>query len=307
MPKVPQFIEKYFTLWIVLFSIAGLIYPSIFKEMIHYIPLFLGIIMFGMGTTLQLSDFITVFKYPRAFIIGIVAQYAIMPAVAFILCLIFNLPSVLAIGVILVGTCPGGTASNVITYLARGNVPLSVAMTTASTVISPFMTPLLTYIYAGRWIHVDVLSMFISILQIIVLPIALGLGMRLVLKEKINYIIKTLPSLSILAIALIIAVIIAANSDKLPTVGLLTIFVVVIHNSSGLLLGYWTAILLRLNKKAARTISIEVGMQNSGLAVSLAIMHFGALSAIAGAIFSVWQNLSGSILASWWRKKDFNL
>lgn len=299
-----SFIEKYFTLWIVLFSIAGLIYPSIFKELIHYIPLFLSIIMFGMGTTLQPSDFVTVFKHPQAFIIGIVAQYAIMPAVAFILCLFFNLPSVLAIGVILVGTCPGGTASNVITYLAKGNVPLSVAMTTTSTLISPFMTPLLTYIYAGRWVHVDVLSMFISILQIIVLPIALGLGMRFMLKEKINYVIKILPSVSVLAIAFIIAVIISANSDKLSTVGLLTVFVVIIHNSAGLFLGYRTATLFRFDRKAARTISIEVGMQNSGLAVSLAIMHFGTLSAIAGAIFSVWQNLSGSILASWWRKRE---
>ncbi len=303
MIKVTHLIEKYFTVWIVLFSIAGFLYPPVFKGLIQHIPLLLGVIMFGMGTTLHPSDFVLVFKYPQGLIIGISAQYIVMPLVAYILCIIFNLPSMLAIGVILVGTCPGGTASNVITYLSNGNVPLSVAMTTASTLLSPIITPLLTYFYAGRWVHVNVLSMFFSIMQVIVLPVALGIIVRLVFKERIKTFIHILPSISVLAIAVIIAGIISANAEKLFTVGLLTILVVMMHNGAGLLLGYLIAMLLRFDKKAKRTIAIEVGMQNSGLAVSLAIVHFGALSAIAGAIFSLWQNISGSLLAAWWRKR----
>lgn len=303
MIKIIHVIEKYFTVWIVLFAIAGFLYPPIFKGLIKHIPLLLGIIMFGMGTTLQPSDFVIVFKYPQALITGIFAQYLIMPLFAYILCIIFNLQPILAIGVILVGTCPGGTASNVITYLSKGNVPLSVAMTTASTLLSPLMTPLLTYFYAGRWVHVNVLSMFFSIMQVIVLPVASGLIVRVVFKERIKTFIHILPSISVLAIAVIIAGIIAANAEKLFTVGLLIILVVIMHNGAGYFLGYLIAILLRFDKKASRTISIEVGMQNSGLAISLAIVHFGAASAIAGAIFSLWQNLSGSMLAAWWRKR----
>lgn len=303
MPKLTHIIEKYFLVWVVLFSLCGYHFPDVFKALVEYIPVFLGIIMFGMGITLKPSDFVVVIQYPQALITGVVAQFVIMPLAAWLLCLLFNLPPLLAIGVILVGTCPGGTASNVITYLSKGDVALSVAMTTTSTLLSPALTPLLTYLYAGSWIPVPVFSMLISIFQIIIVPVGLGVGVRILLKEKIERVIAILPSVSVLAIVTIIAGITAANAHALRTVGVLTVIVVMLHNVAGLTLGYAAGLLCKCDERIRRTIAIEVGMQNSGLAVSLAIMHFEAVAALPGAMFSIWHNISGSIAAWWWRKR----
>ncbi|GAB4113468.1 MAG: bile acid:sodium symporter family protein [Spirochaetota bacterium] len=303
MLKFTHIIEKYFLVWVVLLSMCGYHFPSAFKPLVHYIPLFLGIIMFGMGITLQPADFVVVVKFPLALVTGVVAQFVIMPLVALCLCMLFNLPPLLAIGVILVGTCPGGTASNVITYLSKGNVALSVAMTTVSTLLSPALTPLLTYLLAGRWVPVPVLSMFVSIFQVIIVPVALGIVVRLLLQKYIDRVLTVLPSVSVVAIVTIIAGITAANAHALHSVGLITVIVVMLHNVAGLALGYAAAALMRFDSKVRRTIAIEVGMQNSGLAVSLAIMHFEALAALPGAIFSIWHNISGSIAAWWWRKR----
>lgn len=303
MSKLTQIIEDYFLVWVVLFSLGGYYYPFVFKPLVHYIPVFLGIIMFGMGITLQPSDFVVVVKYPLALVTGVVAQFAIMPLVAWILCMLFNLPALLAIGVILVGTCPGGTASNVITYLSKGNVALSVAMTTTSTLLSPLLTPLLTYYFAGRWVQVQVVSMFISIVQVIIVPVGLGILVRLFLKQYIDRVVVMLPSVSVVAIVTIIAGITAANAHALHTVGLLAVCVVMLHNVAGLTLGYAAASLCGFDHSVRRTIAIEVGMQNSGLAVSLAIGHFEALAALPGAIFSIWHNISGSIVAWWWARR----
>lgn len=303
MPKLTNIIEKYFLVWVVLFSLCGYYFPDVFKALVEYIPVFLGIIMFGMGITLKPSDFVVVLKYPQALITGVVAQFVIMPLAAWLLCLLFNLPPLLAIGVILVGTCPGGTASNVITYLSKGDVALSVAMTTISTLFSPALTPMLTYVYAGRWVPVPVLAMLISIFQIIILPVGLGIVVRILLKKYIDRVLPVLPSVSVMAIVTIIAGITAANAHSLHTVGLLTVIVVMLHNVAGLTLGYGAGLLFKFDEKIRRTIAIEVGMQNSGLAVSLAIMHFEALAALPGAIFSIWHNISGSIAAWWWRRR----
>jgi BASS family bile acid:Na+ symporter len=281
MSTITRIIEKYFLVWVVLFSLCGYHFPSIFRPLVGYIPVFLGIIMFGMGITLQPADFLVVVKFPLALIAGVVAQFVIMPLVAWALCMFFNLPPLLAVGIMLVGTCPGGTASNVITYLSKGDVALSVAMTTASTLLSPALTPLLTYLYAGRWVSVPVASMFVSIVQVIIIPVGLGIMVRLLLQKYIDRVLTLLPSVSVMAIVTIIA-------------GM--------HNVGGLALGYAASALLGFDQKVRRTIAIEVGMQNSGLAVSLAIVHFEAIAALPGAIFSIWHNISGSLVAWWWRR-----
>lgn len=302
MSTVTRIIEKYFLVWVVLFSLCGYHFPSTFKPLVNYIPVFLGIIMFGMGITLQPADFIVVVKFPLALVAGVLAQFVIMPLVAWALCMCFNLPPLLAVGIILVGTCPGGTASNVITYLSKGDVALSVAMTTASTLLSPALTPLLTYLYAGRWVSVPVISMFLSIVQVIIVPVGLGIIVRLLLQKYIDRVLTLLPSVSVMAIVTIIAGITAANNQALHSVGLITVLVVMLHNVAGLTLGYGASTLLGFDQKVRRTIAIEVGMQNSGLAVSLAIVHFEAIAALPGAIFSIWHNISGSLAAWWWRR-----
>jgi len=260
--------------------------------------------MLGMGMTLTGSDFKRVLVKPFDVAVVLLAQYGIMPLAGYFLAKIFGLTPLLAAGVVLVGSCPGGTASNVITYLAKGDLALSVTMTSVSTILSPLFTPLLTFFYAGQWIDVPVLRLFISTVQIILLPIALGLGIRGLFKEKLNTAIEFLPMLSTLAIIFIVGVIVAANSEGIAKVGPRTGLVVIIHNIIGLTLGYLLARLVGMNVYKARAVSIEVGMQNSGLGVALARAHFGALAALPAAMFSVWHNILGSLLAWWWRRSD---
>jgi BASS family bile acid:Na+ symporter len=295
-------ITNYFTFWIILFSVVAYIYPSYFADLRNLIVPTLGIIMFGMGVTLTTSDFRRVFLRPGDVCIGVVTQYTVMPFIGFVLAKIFGLDPLLAAGVVLVGSCPGGTSSNVITYLARGDVAFSVTMTSVSTLLSPIMLPFLMYVYAGEWINVPVVKLFISTVQIILLPVGLGLLLRMIIREKIKYILPVLPSVSSSAIIFIVAVIVAANSASIASVGLLIAVIAIIHNILGFSIGYRVARLFGMEVNRARAVSIEIGMQNSGLAVALANNYFGALAALPGAIFSVWMNISGSALAWWWRR-----
>lgn len=295
-------ITNYFTFWIILFSVVAYIYPSYFADLRNLIVPTLGIIMFGMGVTLTTSDFRRVFLRPGDVCIGVVTQYTVMPFIGFVLAKIFGLDPLLAAGVVLVGSCPGGTSSNVITYLARGDVAFSVTMTSVSTLLSPIMLPFLMYVYAGEWINVPVVKLFISTVQIILLPVGLGLLLRMIIREKIKYILPVLPSVSASAIIFIVAVIVAANSASIASVGLLIAVIAIIHNILGFSIGYRVARLFGMDVNRARAVSIEIGMQNSGLAVALANNYFGALAALPGAIFSVWMNISGSALAWWWRR-----
>jgi len=258
--------------------------------------------MFGMGATLTIDDFKRVFLRPKDVGIGVVTQYAVMPFLGFILAKLFGLDPLLAAGVVLVGSCPGGTSSNVMTYLARGDVAFSVTMTSVSTILSPIMLPSLMYIYAGQWINVPVIKLFISTVQIILLPVGLGLVFRMLIKDKIKYILPVLPSVSAGEIIFIVGVIVAANADSIAAVGLTVAAISVIHNALGFSIGYWVARFFGMDVLRARAVSIEIGMQNSGLAVALANTYFGALAALPGAIFSVWMNISGSALAWWWRR-----
>ena len=264
----------------------------------------LGVVMFGMGLTLSLKDFKVVFSHPRDVLTGCLAQFTIMPLLAYALARLFRLDEALALGVVLVGCCPGGTASNVITYLAKGDLALSVGMTGVSTLLAPLLTPLLTWALAGKSVDVDVASMFLSILWVVIVPIVAGLLVKRLWPRFTEQATDYLPAFSSLAIAFIVAVIIAANAEKLLTGGLVIVLVVMLHNVCGLGLGYVIGQLLGLASPKKKAISIEVGMQNSGLASSLATIHFAAypLATVPGALFSVWHNLSGAAVAWIYRK-----
>ena len=260
----------------------------------------LGVVMLGVGLTLKLSDFKVVFSNPKAVIAGILAQFIIMPGLAFFLCIVFQLPAELSVGVILVGACPGGASSNVITYLAKGDVALSVGMTCCTTLLSPIVTPALVMLLAGEAIEVSYLSMFLSIVQVVLVPIALGFLANFFLPKFSAACVKVLPLVSVVAISLIIMSVVSATASELLEVGFLIFAVVALHNVLGYVLGYVAAHALGLTRQQARTISIEVGMQNSGLATSLATVHFvnSPLTAVPGAIFSIWHNISGAIYAN---------
>jgi len=267
------------------------------------VPL-IQIIMFGMGTTLSVADFSRVLAMPWAVFVGILCQYAIMPFVGWTLTVLFGFEPMISAGMILVGSAPGGVASNVINYLAGANVPLSVTMTAISTLLSPFLTPLMMKLLAGRYVPVSVEAMMWDILKMIVLPIVAGLVVNRLLRGHRRWLDRLLPLLSMGGICLIIAVITSMSRDKLLAVGPLLVLAVAIHNGLGYFLGYWGARFLRLNETDCRTVAIEVGMQNGGMASGLAISVLNSSDAgLAPAIFGPWQNASGSVLASFWRRR----
>ena len=294
-----QLISKYLMILIIGFSCIAYIVPSLFSWAIAYTPFLLGIAMFGMGLTIKFEDLCTVLRHPKDICIGVLAQYTIMPILAWGICHIFTLSPDIAIGVILVGCCPGGTASNVITYIAKGDVPLSVGMTITSTLIAPIVTPLLILYLGGTWINVALLPMIITMVKVIIVPILLGAIIQYVFKSRINTLTGVSPIVSMIAIILLIAAIIAINRDKLLISGLETLLVVGIHNILGMLLGLGVGYILKLRYDKTTALAIEVGMQSSGLAVTLAATNFALnpLATLVGAIFSIWHNISGVIFA----------
>lgn len=303
--KINKFAGDYFAIIVIVVAGIGLFRPNTFTWVLPSIAILLGLIMFGMGMTLKASDFKLLVLRPKDLLFGVAAQYTIMPLLAFGIATVFNLPPELAVGVILVGTCPGGTASNVMTYLAKGDVALSVGMTSVSTLLAPILTPAITLLLAGKWIPISAGAMFISIVKIVLIPIILGVIVNKVLGEKSEKLTSILPLISVTSIVLIVGGVVGVNSEKILSTGLILFAVVMLHNCLGLLIGYTIGRLLKTNEDKCRAISIEVGMQNSGLAVSLAMTHFSPVAAIPGAIFSVWHNISGPILATYWSKKRF--
>ena len=298
-------IGKYFGIIAILFLILGFTMPENFKWVlskvggISVLTFLLGIVMFGMGTTLSVKDFVLVFKRPRAVFLGAVAQFFIMPCRAFSLATIFQLDPALTAGVILVGTCPGGTSSNVITFMSKGDVALSVTMTSVSTVLSPILTPAITYLLIGTKIAFDPVGMFLSIVQIVIVPICLGVAVKTFLPKLAAAATDYTPAISSIAISLIIAGVIGASKNAIVANFGIILLVVILHNCLGYALGFAVARLTGLSWKKAVALSIEVGMQNSGLAVGLAKAHFAAMPAatVPGAIFSAWHNISGAMLA----------
>ncbi len=299
--KLSRVFSKYMALIVIVMALISLFFPNAVSFIkTSYINTLLGIVMFGMGLTLKPNDFRILFSHPKDVLIGTVAQFLIMPLLAFLLTKAFNLSPELAVGVILVGTCPGGTSSNVMTYLAKGDVPLSVGITSASTILAPVMTPLLTYAYAGKTVDVNMLSMFLSIIQVVLLPIAIGFAVNRFFSKFAEKAIDVLPLVSTLAIVAIVGAVVSANAARLMGCGLLILVIVVLHNLLGYALGYAAAKLMKMNMAKRKAVAIEVGMQNSGLATSLATVHFAQypLATIPGAVFSVWHNVSGAILAN---------
>lgn len=264
----------------------------------------LGVIMFGMGLTLSPQDFKVVLSRPKDIFIGCLTQFTVMPLLALGLTLAFSLPKELAIGVILVGCCPGGTASNVITYLAKGDLALSVGMTAASTILAPLMTPFLVWLLAGTMVDVDTVGMLMSIVYVVIAPIVCGLLCQRFLPAMTKRVTPYLPALSSVAIMVVVVIVVSHNAERLLTAGLLIVSIVMIHNLLGLAIGYTVGRLLHLQKPKCVALSIEVGMQNSGLASSLAVLHFAAypLATIPGAVFSVWHNISGALMARFYSK-----
>lgn len=300
--KFSQLIQKTFALWVVLFSALAMWLPEAFIWLKAYIPWMLGIIMFGMGMTMSASDFKSVLQSPKAVGVGVAAQFIVMPVLAFLLCKLFALPPEIAVGVILVGCCPGGTASNVITFMAKGNTALSVACTSVSTLLAPILTPAIFYVLASQWVDINALTMLLSVLQVVLIPILLGLVVRSMFQKQVEASIQLMPLVSVVAIVAIVAAIIGGSKAQILESGLLILAVVALHNGLGYLLGFWAAKLIKLPYADCKAISIEVGMQNSGLGVALAATHFAAspITAVPSAIFSLWHNISGSILASYW-------
>lgn len=293
-------VARYMAVIVLIVCTLSLFYPPSFNwikpKSINYL---LGFVMFGMGLTLNPADFKIVFTRPKDICIGCLAQFSIMPLLAFALAKMFNLPSELTIGMVLVGCCPGGTASNVITYLAKGDLALSVGMTCVSTVLAPLMTPLLTWLLVGTTVDVDVLNMFWSIVKVIILPIGIGFIFKHYFARFTENATACLPAFSSIVIALIVGSVVSANSAQLLNAGLVVLLVVILHNICGFALGYALARMLKMNREKCTAVSIEVGMQNSGLACTLAQTHFSAMpfASVPGAIFSVWHNIAGALLA----------
>ena len=300
MKRISEVIGKYMA-WIVLIIAAlALFAPGtclwIQTGWINYL---LMIVMFGMGLTMKLSDFAVVFARPRDVIIGCLAQFIVMPLLAFGLGKAFGLSNELLVGVILVGTCPGGTSSNVITYLSKGDTALSVGMTSINTLLAPFLTPALTYLYLRTTVSVDVKSMFVSIIQVVIIPIGLGLMINKLFGKYTQKISDVLPTVSVTAICLIVAAVVSHNSEKILSTGLVIFAVVILHNLLGYLCGYLIGVFFKMDLPRKKAVAIEIGMQNSGLATTLAGTAFPnlAMATVPGAIFSVWHNISGAILA----------
>lgn len=303
--RISRFVGKTFSFWAALCAAAAFFEPALFEWVKPYITWLLGIIMFGMGLTLTPSDFKIIARHPRAVLIGAAAQFIIMPLTAYALVKLLNLPNEVAVGVILVGCCPGGTASNVMTYLARGNVALSVAVTSVSTLLAPLLTPAIFLMLAGEMLDIDAKGIFVSIVQMVLLPIALGVVAHTVFRRQTERAAAALPLVSVVAIVLIIGAVVGASRGKIIESGLLIFGVVVLHNGIGYLLGFFAAKICKLPYDAQKTLAIEVGMQNSGLGATLAAVHFAAAPVVAvpSALFSVWHNISGSLLASYWAAK----
>ncbi|MFC4022472.1 bile acid:sodium symporter family protein [Oceanobacillus longus] len=304
--KVSKFAQSTFAVWVIIFAVLSFLVPEGFMWIAPHISLLLSIIMFGMGLTLSLNDFKGIVKAPKSVLIGVAAQYTIMPLLAFGLAKLFQLPAEVAVGVILVGCCPGGTASNVMTFMAKGNTALSVTITSVSTLLAPILTPALTLLLASQWLPVSFGDMFMSIVQVVLLPIGLGVIARLLFSKQVDKSVAALPLVSVVGIVAVAAAVVATNKEAIITTGLLIFGVVVLHNILGLLIGFSLAKIFKLKFDEQKAVSIEVGMQNSGLGAALAMAHFAPIAAVPSAIFSVWHNISGPLLATWWGKRSVN-
>lgn len=298
-----------FTFWVFAAVAWSMYFPDMITDVRGYntegliVPL-IQLIMFGMGTSMSFSDFAGVAKMPKGVFIGLLCQFTIMPTLGISLALIFGFPAEIAAGIVLIGSSPSGVASNVMVFLAKGNLALSITLTAVGTLMAPIMTPFLMQTFAGQFVPIDFLAMMWSIINMIIIPIAAGLAFNYIFRGKVKWLHKAMPVVSMAGIVIIIAVITAAGRDHLMTIGLLLVLVAIIHNLSGYFLGYWGCRLFRMNKQDSRTIAFEVGMQNGGMASGIAVeLGRAATMGLAPAVFGPWMNVSGSALANYWRDK----
>jgi BASS family bile acid:Na+ symporter len=296
-------ITALFPLWALLGALLAWFAPAPFTACRQAILPLLGIVMFGMGAGLRVENFLAVLRRPAPVFLGLGLQFLMMPLAGWLLALLAGLSPQLAAGMILVGCSPGGTASNVICYLARGDVALSITLTACSTLLAIVATPLLMLLYAGETVNVPVLDMLLTIFWIIFLPVTLGTGLNHLFHGSMAVVRHVFPLVSVSAIVFIIAIIVALNRQQLADVAAVLFALVVLHNLAGLAGGYWVSRWLGQDARICRTLAIEVGMQNSGLAVALAVKYFSAAAALPGALFSVWHNLSGATLAGHWNRR----
>lgn len=298
-----QAIIRYFPLLAIFAATVGAFLPQLLTPLSNFIVPLLTLIMFSMGLTLSFSNFKSVLQQPLKIILGTSLQFILMPLAAFLISHLFALERELMIGMVLVGCCPGGTASNVICYLANGELALSISLTMVSTLMSVIATPLLTLLYLGQAIEVPIAGMISSIFQMVIVPVFVGLILNTYFSKNLVKLTPVLPVISVVSIVLIIGIVVALNSDNLVVISGLVIIAVILHNAIGICMAYAISKQFKYDEKTCRTIAIEVGMQNSGLGVALASQFYSSLAALPGAVFSLWHNLSGSLLAGYWSKK----
>ncbi|MQA07226.1 MAG: bile acid:sodium symporter family protein [Pseudonocardiaceae bacterium] len=300
--RLAVLVGRWFAVLVLLGGVVGLLAPEPLAALTDYVPVLLGVIMFGMGLTLRAVDFALVARRPLVVLLGLLAQFLIMPLAAWGIGKVLALAPILLVGMVLVGSAPGGTASNVIVYLARGDLALSVTLTSVSTLLSPLLTPLLVLWLAASELPVGFWDLFVSILQVVLVPIVAGVLVRALARRFVERVLPYLPLVSVTGIVVVVAAIVGANADAVLTSGALLVVAVIAHNGVGLVLGYLAGRVAGLDETARRAISIEVGMQNSGLSASLATAHFVPLAALPAALFSVWHNISGASLATYWAR-----
>lgn len=303
LDKLIKFVNKYLAVWVILISIAAYFKPAIFSGYSSWLTNSLILFMFGVGVNVTLGDFKLVFKRPKDVLYGIVIRYLVMPLVAFGLSKLMNLPPYLAAGLILVGCCPSGIASNVLTFLGKGDTALSLTVSSFNTILSPLLTPAMFLLLAGSFIPINASSMILDILKIVIFPISTCLVLRAVVPTFIDRLARFGPPVCIFCIIFIVAVSVALNADKLLSVGMIVFLAVILHNAVGLGLGYGISKAVGMPEPKARAITFEVGMENSGLGLALAIAHIHPLASLPAAIFSVWHQISGASLATYWRNR----
>lgn len=304
LEKLASFISRYFTLWVILFSAVAFIQPEPFKPIGKNIPYLLGLIMLGMGLTMSLDDFKMVFTRPKDVFYGVALRYMIMPLIGFGVAKLLGLPPALAAGVVLVGACPSGTASNVMAFISKGDTALSVTVSSINTILAPLLTPYMFLLLAGTFIPIKAEALLYDILKIVLLPVAAGITIRTLASSTVEKFTKVVPVISIVSIIAILSSVVALTAAKLATVAGIVLAAVLMHNTLGLLLGYTSAHAVGMSEKKARAITFEIGMENSGLAVALAIAHLDPMAALPAAVCSIWQNISGSLLAGYWGSKE---
>jgi len=303
--RLSELFGRYMALIVLAVAALSLFIPSsTLWIQTSWINSLLMVVMFGMGLTIKPTDFVVVFTKPKEVLIGCSAQYIVMPLLAFLLSHLFHLDPALTAGVVLVGTCPGGTSSNVITYLSKGDVALSVGMTSVSTILAPLLTPAVTWLLLRTTVSVDVTAMFLSIVKVILIPIGLGFLINKLFGNITQKLVKVLPMVSTIAICLIVGAVVSHNADNIFASGFIVLAVVILHNLLGYLCGFCIGRLFGMPWEKVKAVSIEIGMQNSGLATSLAGTAFPdlAMATVPGAVFSVWHNISGAILAGIYRR-----